>query len=149
MELSKQEIERTIAELIESEGFEFVELKLARHRKHHLLRVFADCQGGISLSQCCELSKSIGRKLEEIDPIESAYTLEVSSPGLDRPLLTVADYRRRVGEKVQLEVTDSTGKLQKMEGAIAEVKDDALILESVKGSVEIKVDQIRRGKVVF
>lgn len=138
-----------VAQVIESEGFEFVEMKLARHGKHHALRVFADCQGGITLDQCGMLSRLLGRKLDEVDPFESAYTLEVSSPGLDRPLVTVADFKRRIGEKIRVQLEVPVGKKHQVEGRLADLTDRALLIETAEGMVKLPMDQVKRGKIVF
>lgn len=138
-----------IAEVVENEGFEFVEMKLARHGKHHALRVFADAEGGITLGQCSALSRSIGRMLDDTEPFESAYTLEVSSPGLDRPLTTAADFKRRIGERVRIQLNNPLDDKHQIEGLLAEVEDNKLVCETQGGKVELRVDQIKRGKVVF
>jgi ribosome maturation factor RimP len=124
-------------------------MKLARHGKNHSLRVFADAPGGITLDQCGVLSRSIGRMLDDADPFESAYTLEVSSPGLDRPMTTAADFKRRIGERVRIQLNDPLDDKHQIEGLLAEVEDNRLVCETQGGKVELKVDQIKRGKVVF
>jgi ribosome maturation factor RimP len=149
MTVSKAELERMIADAVEAEGYEFVEMKLARHGRNHALRVFADCEGGITLDQCGSLSRIIGRKLDEIDPFESAYTLEVSSPGLDRPLISIADFNRRIGENMRIQLATPLDKSQQIEGRLVGVEDDLLLIETCRGVVELAVTQVKRGKIVF
>jgi ribosome maturation factor RimP len=149
MDISKEELERMIAEIIEDAGFEFVEMKLARHGKHHALRVFADRQGGINLDQCGMLSRTLGRKLDEIDPFDHSYTLEVSSPGLDRPLTTINDFRRRIGENVRTQLRDPIEKKLQIEGRLTGVTDDTLVFETRHGTIELPIDQVKSGKIVF
>ncbi len=149
MDIAKEELKKMVTEIVESEGFEFVEMKLARHGKHHLLRVFADRQDGISLDQCGSLSRTLGRKLEEIDPFGYAYTLEVSSPGLDRQLTTIADFRRRIGENVRIQLKAPIEKKLQIEGRLTGVCDDTLVLETRRGAIELPIDQVKSGKIVF
>jgi len=149
MDIQKEYLERMVTELVEDEGFELVEMKLARHGKHHALRVFADREGGITLDQCGMLSRTLERKLDEIDPFESAYTLEVSSPGLDRPLTTIADFRRRIGENMRIQLTVSVENKQQIEGRLTGVRDRLLVFETPQGAVELSIDQVKRGKIVF
>ena len=149
MDMQKEEIEKMVTEVIESAGFEFVEMKLARHGKHHSLRVFADRQGGISLDQCGTLSRTLERKLDEIDPFEHAYTLEVSSPGLDRPLTTLADFRRSIGENVRIQLEIPIEKKLQIEGRLTGVRDDTLVFETRRGTTELPIDQVKSGKIVF
>jgi ribosome maturation factor RimP len=149
MDIAKEELKKMVIEIIENEGFEFVEMKLARHGKHHSLRVFADRQGGISLDQCGSLSRTLGRKLEEIDPFSYAYTLEVSSPGLDRQLTTIADFRRRIGESVRIQLNAPIEKKLQIEGRLTGVCDDTLVFETRRGAIELPIDQVKSGKIVF
>lgn len=138
MDIAKEKLERMVTEIIESEGFEFVDMKLARHGKHHSLRVFADRQGGISLDQCGTLSRTLGRRLEEIDPFDYAYTLEVSSPGLDRQLTTIADFRRRIGENVRVQLKVPIENKLQIEGRLTGVRDDTLVFETRRGAMELR-----------
>lgn len=149
MAVDRNEIERRIAEVVIREGFEFVEMKLARHGKYHTLRVFADDAGGINLDQCAVLSKAISRELDALDPFDASYTLEVSSPGLDRPLTSKSDFIRRIGEKVRIQYDDENGKSHQTEGVLRSVEDERLLLESGKGAVELPIEQVKRGKIVF
>jgi ribosome maturation factor RimP len=149
MDIAKEELKKMVIDIIENEGFEFVEMKLARHGKHHSLRVFADRQGGISLDQCGSLSRTLGRKLEEIDPFSYAYTLEVSSPGLDRQLTTIADFRRRIGESVRIQLNAPIEKKLQIEGRLTGVCDDTLVFETRRGAIELPIDQVKSGKIVF
>jgi len=87
-----------ISELVEpvlaEKGFELVLLEYRREERDMVLRLFVDKEGGITLDDCAEVSREISVLLEVEDPIVSAYRLEVSSPGIDRPLTRPADYER-------------------------------------------------------
>ncbi len=82
----------------ESHGFELVDVEVKRGRGGQLVRLFVDKQGGIGLDELQTVSDEVSAILDAEDPIDSTYTLEVSSPGLDRPLRSEADYRRFVGK---------------------------------------------------
>lgn len=149
MKMFKEDLEKQLIELVEREGFEFVEMKLARHGKNHSLRIFADREGGITLDQCGELSRAIGRELDRIDPFESAYTLEVSSPGLDRPLEKVSDFRRSKGERVRVQLVEPLDGATQIEGMLDSVEQEKLVISTDKGAVELRIDQVKRGKIVL
>lgn len=149
MSISKEDLERMIAEVIESEGFELVEMKLAHHGKHHVLRIFADRVGGITLDQCGSLSRTLERKLDEVDPFDAAYTLEVSSPGLDRPLTTTADFRRKAGKNMRLLLETPVNGNDHAEGCLKAVEHDKLVLETDHGVVELTIDQVKHGKILY
>jgi ribosome maturation factor RimP len=83
-------------------GFELTDVEVKRDKNGYLVRIFVDKEGGIGLDELQSVSEEVSAILDAEDPIPSAYTLEVSSPGLDRPLKTEADYRRFVGRLVKL-----------------------------------------------
>jgi ribosome maturation factor RimP len=83
-------------------GFELTDVLVKRDKNGYLVRIFVDKEGGIGLDELQTVSEEVSAILDAEDPVPSAYTLEVSSPGLDRPLKTEADYRRFVGKLVKL-----------------------------------------------
>src|SRR5262245_61182600 len=90
-----QSVTELVQPLLRVQGFDLVELQLQQRKGRWLVRVFADVEGGISLEDCQRLSREIGQMLEAENLIPSPYVLEVSSPGLDRPLRTAQDFRRQ------------------------------------------------------
>ena len=86
---------------IEALGYELVELEFPPH----LLRIYIDREGGVTVDDCEAVSRQVSAVLDVEDPIPGAYTLEVSSPGLDRPLRKQADFARFAGGRVKLELT--------------------------------------------
>ena len=95
-------IEALIMPILTDLGMELVDLELKREGRDWFLRLFIDKPGGITLDDCVEVSREVSAILEVEDPIESAYRLEVSSPGLDRPLKKSADFERFAGQQVKL-----------------------------------------------
>lgn len=90
---------------IEALGYEVVELEFHPLGRGGLLRVYIDREGGITVDDCEIVSRQVSAVLDVEDPIPGAYTLEVSSPGLDRPLRKEADFARFVGERAKIELT--------------------------------------------
>jgi len=106
-------IQRILAPILADLGLEEVDLEYLREGRDMVLRVFIDKPGGVTLDDCAELSREFGAVLEIEDLIPGAYRLEVSSPGLDRPLKRVADYQRFVGERAKIkthELLDPDGR---------------------------------------
>lgn len=97
-----KQIETLLMPILDDLGFELVDLQLAQDGHHLALRIFIDKIGGITLDDCVTVSREVSAILEIEDPIKSAYRLEVSSPGLDRPLKKPADFERFAGRKVKL-----------------------------------------------
>ena len=88
--------------IIEDLGYDLVDLEFVKENREYYLRFYIGKAGGISIDDCQKVSEIISDKLDEIDPIENSYYLEVSSPGLDRPLKTDKDLKRNIGMKVEI-----------------------------------------------
>lgn len=92
--------------ILEDAGFELVDLEFKQEGPEWFLRIFIDKEGGISLDDCAEISREVSAILEVEDIIDRAYRLEVSSPGLDRPLKKPEDFERFAGERVKVKALD-------------------------------------------
>jgi len=101
-ETALTKIEPLVLPILDHLGFELVDLQLLNEGRQLALCIFIDKPGGITLDDCVTVSREVSAILEVEDPIRSAYRLEVSSPGLDRPLKKPADYQRFAGQKVKL-----------------------------------------------
>lgn len=102
--MDAQELETLLSPLVEQEGGELVDLQWRREGGHWVLRLFLDKKGGITLDDCEYFSNRVGAALDERDAIEQSYTLEVSSPGLDRVIKKDADFARFAGRPVKLKL---------------------------------------------
>jgi ribosome maturation factor RimP len=111
--------------VVDGRGFELVDAELKRERGGHFVRLYVDKPGGIGLDELQSVSEEVSAILDAEDPIESTYTLEVSSPGLDRPLKSEAEYRRFLGQLARVssyELVDGrrhwTGRIESVEGGV-------------------------------
>lgn len=91
-------------EVAEELGYEIVDIEFQNGSKHDLLSIFIYKKEGIDLDDCTEMSRNLEKKLDDLDILKNPYYLEISSPGLDRPLKTKDDYRRNVGKEVDLKL---------------------------------------------
>jgi ribosome maturation factor RimP len=131
---------RAVAERVTSaRGYELVDVSLTRAKGGHVVRLYLDKPGGIGLDELQAVSEEVSAILDAEDPIDSSYTLEVSSPGLDRPLKSEADYRRFAGRLAKLssyELVDGrrhwTGRLIGLEEGVVSLR-----LEAEGGSVAL------------
>ena len=142
---------RDVAERVTSgRGFELVDIEVKRAAGSHLVRLFVDKPGGIGLDDLQSVSEEVSAILDVEDPIESTYTLEVSSPGLDRPLKGEADYRRYQGRLARLSSYEPlegrrhwTGRIVSVEAGIV-----SLSLENEGNAVaRIPLDKIAHGRL--
>jgi len=136
------EIERIVAAL----GAELYEAKYFFSGKTAVLRVFADTPSGITLDECSAISKKISLCLDEIDFSKGAYTLEVSSPGITRMLVSVRDFERVVGKELSVRYKNSDGNLRKKSGVLKASSEEKLIFESGE---EIDFASVLNGKLTI
>lgn len=133
--------------MLESQQVDLIAIELKGRSGSRLLRVFVDVDGGISLDQCVEISRQISDLLDSRDLIAGRYRLEVSSPGLDRPLKSVRDFTRNLGRKVKVRYSDNDEQ-KTIIGQIDGVDDRGLVVQNDSGRVEIDIVKILDAKVV-
>ena len=135
---------RSLAEsVLARHDAELVELAVLRGRTQ-LVRIVADRAGGIDLDTCALVSQQLSRMLDADDPIAGRYTLEVTSPGLDRPLRTPADFRRVLGRRVRIVLAAA-----QHEGMLEEVGEDRVRIATSEGQVDLPLAEIAKAKVVL
>jgi ribosome maturation factor RimP len=115
-----------------------------------VLQVLVDREGGADIAAVAKLARSISRALDEHDPIDGTYTLEVSTPGLERPLRTPDHFRRAVGSTVKVKTKPGTAGERRMEGTVASADDDAVTVTGADGSQRtFHYDEIERARTTF
>jgi len=132
---------RAIAERVAaSRGLEVWDIQSRREAGGHVVRVFIDRPGpsarpddSVSIEDCAEVNREIGTILDVEDPLPFAYTLEVSSPGLDRPLRAAGDYRRFAGRLAKVVVSEPVDNQKAFEGRLCGVDQDEVLLEAPNG----------------
>ncbi|MDP2173326.1 MAG: ribosome maturation factor RimP [Candidatus Cloacimonadaceae bacterium] len=116
--------------------------------KGRIITVYLTKIGGITLDECAQFSRALGEELEIFDLIPDRYYLEVSSPGIERPLKLKSHYVSAINEKVAVQWNDGEQKLSTL-GTLAEVNQDTIVLDDRGTMVEITFKQILRAKTVF
>ena len=146
---SKQErLTDLIVPVVESLGCELWGLEYLTQGRYTTLRIFIDGPQGVSLDDCERVSRQISAVLDVEDPIDGEYTLEVSSPGLDRPLYTEAQYARYVGETVNLRLRIAVEGRRRFKGVISAIEEGALLLQFDNQTVRLPVETIDKGNLV-
>ena len=110
-------------------GLELADVICVGQGPRSVIRVFIDKPEGVTLDDCERAHKALGPALDVADPFPHAYTLEVSSPGLDRPFKRIQDYRRAVGRRVTLKLREPLAGQWRLMGTLADVTEDAVTLE--------------------
>ena len=150
-EQGPRETVHSVAERVtSSRGFELVDVEVKRERGGHFVRLYVDREGGIGLDELQAVSEEVSAILDAEDPIDTTYTLEVSSPGLDRPLKGEADYRRFVGRLVKLSSYEPWEGRRHWTGRLQSVADGSVTvtLEKEKGATaRIPLEKIAHGRL--
>lgn len=116
-------------------GLELVEVEYRKEGGEWLLRVTIDKPGGVDIDDCSLVSQLLGEKLDEMDPIPQQYRLEVSSPGLDRPLRTERDFQRFIGATVIIHTFAPVNGKKVFTGRLSDSHDGYIRLESSEGDI--------------
>ncbi|MBI5167363.1 MAG: ribosome maturation factor RimP [candidate division NC10 bacterium] len=134
--------------LVEGEGMELVDLEFRREAGGWVLRLYIDKPGGVTLADCQRISEQAGDLLDVEDPIDHPYNLEVSSPGLDRPLKTEADFRRHLGRKVRVNTLVPIQGQRRFVGFLRAFEDGQAAIEAKDGcSVLVPYAQIAKARL--
>ncbi len=142
MKLDPQ-LERQLAELAADEGLEMLATEVVGGGRKTILRVVVDAPEGVTLDQCATVSRQASALLDVHDPIAHTYTLEVSSPGLDRKLYRTEDYRRFTGERVKVRMQPSVRTLRVVVGELLGIEDTVVRLRADDGQVhELDLDDV-------
>ena len=145
----EEKIQALTGSVLAEAGIEVVELTCRLASGQMLVRFLVDKPGGVMLSTCASVNRRVTAALEQANVIEGPYTVEVSSPGLDRPLTTIRDFERALGEEVRLELVPENGRSQELHGIVLAVQPDAVVMKTPAGNVTMPLAHIRVGKKAF
>ena len=140
------QIRQVVEPLFSERQTELVDLSLQAQSGGWLVRILADRPGGVNLDHCAALNRAIGDRLEETGFFEGRYTVEVSSPGLDRPLTTRRDFERAIGEDVVVQLHTPDGRYQEHRGLVQGVLEEALVLKTAAGALTLPWAEVKLGK---
>jgi len=141
-------LERLIQPVVEGLGYEYVGIEHRPHNPGALVRVYIDSENGIGVDDCALVSHQVSGVLDVEDPIAGAYTLEVSSPGLDRPLFTLEHFRRFSGSRVHLRLGHAIQGRRKFTGELLGVDGEDVLLRCDDEEYRLPHRAIERAHVV-
>ena len=134
---------------VEALGLELWGVEHIRQGRYSLLRIYIEREQGITIEDCANVSRQVGAVLDVEDPITSEYTLEVSSPGLDRPLFTARQFEQFVGSEVRLRLHSAVQGRRKFKGGIARVDGDSICLQVDGSDFELRHADIEKASIVY
>lgn len=133
-ETYEQKAEELILPIVEENGFELVDVEYVKEGSMWYLRAYIDKEGGITVDDCEVVSRAFSDRLDENDFIEEAYILEVSSPGLGRPLRKEKDYQRSMGKKLEIRTYRAVDRCKEFYGILTAYDDDSVTIEEEDGT---------------
>jgi ribosome maturation factor RimP len=148
--IERDRIRQLVTEVVEGLGYEVVELELKGGGKNSVLRIFIDKPEGISHKDCALVSEQVGTVLDVEDLIPFSYTLEVSSPGLDRKLVKDSDYTRFQGKRARIQTRIPLQHQKAFKGRLKGLDNGKILLELSDGGVlEIPLDVVHEARLEF
>jgi ribosome maturation factor RimP len=155
------QLKQLLEPVITAMGYELVGIEYVGQGRRHLLRLYIDSPSGITLDDCSRVSHQVSGLLEVEDPIPGPYTLEISSPGLDRPLFGVHDFERFTGHRVQVKLspsydspsTDDSSKgsimgRRKVTGLLKVVRGESIVVEEQGHELVLPLERIEKANLI-
>ena len=133
---------------VEALGYELVGVEFVRAGKHSILRVFIDHENGVTVDDCAEVSYQASAILDVEDPITTEYNLEVSSPGMDRPLFKARHYEQAVGEVIQARWTVPMDNRRNFKGKLLSCENGMINIEVDGQQFQLAVANIEKANIV-
>jgi len=143
-----ERVTKLVEPVLAEHGYELVEVQLRNESGGLVLRIVIYKEEGISVADCTLVSREVSHLMEIDDPISGAYTLEVTSPGLDRPLTTARDFSRNLKKKVKVTWEEPEGQCATT-GLIRKVEDNKVILKVGNETQAIDLDSISKARLVI
>lgn len=147
---SRDRLTELVASAVEPLGYELLGVEYLPQGRHSVVRVYIDRPEGITLDDCERASRQVSAVLDVEDPIKGQYTLEMSSPGLDRPLFTAEQFARYPGRQVRLRLRSPVHGQRKLTATLQGVDDDTLRVQVPEADEEwqIPLDEVEKANLV-
>lgn len=130
-------------------GFELIRIRFLEKNTPVLQLMVDTAKGGISTDQCADISVAVSAVLDVEDPIKQEYTLEISSPGIDRPLTRQKDFIKYCGQIVKIETHNLINGRKRFKGRLLAANDENILIENNTKEIELKFNQINEARLVL
>lgn len=145
-----EQVKDTIAAFLDNSGFYLVEISNSYQGNALVLRIIVDKpEGGITIDECARINNQISNILDEKNILQQRYILEVSSPGLDRPLITKNDFLRCINKEVRLFLSEVINDKREIEGVVSKVEGDSVYIDTGDGICEVPLPKITKAKRII
>ena len=147
MQRASTQVVNVIEPVVTGLGYELVGAEFGQAENGMTLRVYIDKPEGIVMEDCAPVSRQLNAVLDVEDTIKSAYLLEVSSPGVDRPLFTEAHFAAQIGQEVKVRLTDGVGGRRNFKGPLIAVKDGVATVEVDGIDYDLSIDDVEQAHI--
>ncbi|XID95088.1 ribosome maturation factor RimP [Paenibacillaceae bacterium WGS1546] len=145
----KSIVEKSAASYMEEHGLELVDVEYVKEGGSWFLRIYVDKEGGIDIDDCGRFSEFMSAKLDELDPIEDAYFLEVSSPGAERPLKKPGDVAKAVGKHVFVTTYEKIDGVKEFEGRLEQFDGTTMVVSVGRATHAIPYDKVASARLAI
>lgn len=149
MRVDSQTLESLFDPIVTGLGYQLWGIEYRSSQKHALIKIFIDHENGVTLDHCSEVSHQVSAVLDVEDPIAVPYTLEVSSPGVERPLLKLAHYQRYLGSEIKVRLTWALEGRKNFKGELIRVESDNITMLVDNLEVSFSVDAVKRANLIY
>ena len=146
--MSEIDWEKRIRTSIKKLGYEVVDIRREVRSKLDIIKIYIDSDSGVTLADCSNVSRFVNDEIFKYDLFTKDYRLEVSSPGIDRPLSGYNDFKRNITRKASVTFLEN-GKTVTITGTIKKANENEVIIQKSKDDITIKMNQIIEGKIVL
>ncbi len=129
-------------------GYDLIEIEHFPNPKHGVLRLYIDKEGGVNIDDCSAVSRQISALIDVEEPVRGQFNLEVSSPGLDRPLRRVQDFQRFTGSKVKLKTVMPLEGQRNFTGRLLQASDETVVIETDDEEISLPMSAIEKARIV-
>jgi ribosome maturation factor RimP len=144
----EQKLTELLRPAVEETGKSLLGIEYISAGNNSILRLFIDHENGIDVDDCAEVSRQVGALLDVEDPISSEYNLEVSSPGVDRPLFDIAHFQAVIGEIVNIKLSIPLNGRRKFKGPLVAIENNNLIIEVDSIDYEMPIGNVDKANLV-
>jgi ribosome maturation factor RimP len=143
-----EKLQHIVESVVSAMGYELVGIEQVQRPRNSLLRVYIDHENGITLDDCQGVSHQLSGVLDVEDPIQGNYTLEISSPGLDRPIFKASDFERFTGHKVKIKLSSAKSGRRNYSGTLQGLKDEEVVLQDGDDEIRLPLSKIEQARLV-
>ena len=142
------ELQKELHSIVNTMGYDFIGCELTNQQGQRLLRIYIDKEYGVSLADCTAVSHQISAMLDVENPVQGYYTLEVSSPGLDRPLFELEQYQKQVGQRVKIRLYTPINNQRQFTGVLLQIEGNTIHLLTDTKEMTLPYSNIEKANII-